>query len=102
MKESEIMKLLANQNEDDISYGSPVHQSEVFIIMWQSRKSGGTYTELRKSIRGKNKFLKGLHHFGVDLNEVKVIPQPKSWIPENKSRKKTLEKRLHQEGGVFK
>lgn len=87
MREHEIMRILAQEVEQDVSFGAPVHQDRVFIIMWESSKSGGTYTELRKSIRGKDKFLRGLHFFGVDLNEVRVIDVPKAWVPEPKKSK---------------
>jgi hypothetical protein len=86
MKDSEIMRLLADEIEEEESYGSPVHQNTVFIIMWHSQKSGGTYTELRKSIRGKNRFLSGLNFLGVDLKEVQVIEQPKTWVPVPKTK----------------
>jgi hypothetical protein len=87
MKESEIMRILADE-EEEYSYGSPVHQDKVFIIMWHSQKSGGTYTELRKSVRGKNRFLAGLNFLGVNLKEVQVIEQPKVWVPLPKSQLK--------------
>ncbi|TVX85960.1 hypothetical protein [Paenibacillus agilis] len=87
MNESEIMRILAEETEDE-NYGAPVHQDKVFIIMWQSSKSGGTYTELRKSVRGKNRFLQGLSFHGVDLREIQVIEQPKLWIPERKVKTK--------------
>lgn len=82
------MRILAEETEEDENYGSPVHQDKVFIIMWQSSKSGGTYTELRKSLRGKNRFLKGLSFHGVDLREIQVIEQPKIWVPERKTKVK--------------
>jgi hypothetical protein len=88
MRQSEIRKLFAS--EEEMNYGSPVHQDSVFIIMWQSTKSGGTYTALRKSIRGKNKFLSGLRFLGVDLKEVQVIEQTKTWVPVPKSQMKGL------------
>lgn len=88
MKERDIMRLLAEQPEGDTGYGSPLHHNTVFIIMWQSEKSGGTYTELRKSVRGKEKFLRGLHNFGVNLEEVHVIEQKKAWVPDKKSENK--------------
>lgn len=87
MKDSEIMRLLAEETED-LDCGAPVHQNKVFIIMWQSSKSGGTYTELRKSVRGKNRFLQGLSFHGVDLREVVVIEQEKTWVPEKKTKEK--------------
>lgn len=86
MKESEIMRLLAEEEEEN--YGAPIHQDKVFIIMWQSSKSGGTYTELRKSVRGKNRFLQGLSFYGVDLREVNIIEVPKTWVPEKKTKDK--------------
>lgn len=87
MKESDIMRVLAEEAEDE-SHGSPVHQNMVYIIMWHSSKSGGTYTELRKSVRGKNRFLSGLNYLGVDLKEVQVIEQPKVWVPVPKTKPK--------------
>lgn len=87
MKESEIMRLLAEETEE-LNYGAPVHQNNVFIIMWQSSKSGGTYTELRKSVKGKNRFLQGLRFYGVDLREVNVIEVEKTWVPEKKTKTK--------------
>lgn len=88
MKESEIMRVLAEQTEEDENYGAPVHQDKVFIIMWQSSKSGGTYTELRKSVRGKNRFLQGLSFLGVNLREVHVFEQVKTWVPQPKTKEK--------------
>ncbi|OME54156.1 hypothetical protein BSK59_16260 [Paenibacillus odorifer] len=82
------MRILAEETEDE-NYGSPVHQSMVYIIMWHSQRSGGTYTELRKSVRGKNRFLAGLNFHGVDLKEVQVIEQPKVWVPVPKTKKPT-------------
>lgn len=87
MKETDIMRILAEEPEQE-SYGSPVHQDKVFIIMWCSSKSGGTYTELRKSVRGKNRFLSGLHSLGVDLREVQVFEQTKTWVPTPKTKHK--------------
>lgn len=90
MKEAEIMRILAEQEESFDYGGSPVHYDKVFIIMWQSSKSGGTYTELRKSVRGKNRFLRGLNYYGVNLQEVQVIEVPKTWVPEPKVKKKVV------------
>lgn len=87
MKENEIMRILAEE-EEELSYGSPLHQDKVFIIMWQSARSGGTYTELRKSVRGKNRFIAGLSRLGVDLSEVHVFEQQKAWIPQRKTKPK--------------
>ncbi len=92
MRESDIMDILAKEKEEEeTSYGSPLHQEKVYIIMWQSSKSGGTYTELRKSIRGKNRFLLGLRMMGVDLDEVQVFEQDKKWIPPRKTKPKKEE-----------
>lgn len=89
--EAEIMRKLAEEPEEE-SQGSPIHQDKVFIIMWKSSRSGGTYTELRKSIRGKNRFLIGLEILGVDLSEVYVIEQPKQWVPVKQSKQKDSNK----------
>ena len=72
--------------EQTETLAAPVHQEKIFLIMWQSQKSGGTYSELRKSVQGKNRFLYTLQMMGVNLEDVIVTEQPKAWIPEKKSR----------------
>lgn len=96
MNDLEVARLLREDDEDLTDYGSPVFQDRVFIIMWQSSRSGGTYTELRKSVRGRNRFLMGLKFLGVDLREVKVFEQTKSWIPERKSESKQKDNKVKE------
>lgn len=74
--------------KEEVDYAAPVHQDRVFLIMWQSARSGGTYTELRKSVQGKNRFLSALHFMGIDMRSVQVFEQQKVWVPEPKGRKK--------------
>lgn len=64
------------------------NQSSVFVIMWQSDKSGGTYTELRKTVEGKDKLLNTLEFIGVDLEKVVVTEQPRIWMPDVKKDRK--------------
>lgn len=87
--EADLMRRLANEPEEVIS---PLHHSMVYIIMWQSSRSGGTYTELRKSVKGKNRFLEGLEFQGVDMSEVYVIEQEKAWVPVKKDKKDKRDK----------
>ncbi|WAB24993.1 hypothetical protein M3_0042 [Lysinibacillus phage vB_LfM_LysYB1] len=65
------------------------NQSSVFIIMWQSDKSGGTYTELRKTVEGKDRLLDTLKFIGVDLEKVVVTEQPRIWMPDVKKDRKS-------------
>lgn len=84
----ELEKLLLEDKEDEvIGHGAPVHQDKVFLIMWQSSKSGGTYTALRKSIRGRNRFLSGMRRIGMDMSNVQVFEQTKTWVPTPKAKK---------------
>lgn len=73
---------------------APVYQDTVFIIMWPSNRSGGTYSDLRKSEAGKNRFVETLEFMGVDISTVQVIEQTKPWVPTPKSKdKKKKEKK---------
>lgn len=63
----------------------------VFIIMFQSRVSGGTYTELRKTEAGKDRLVRTLVFMGYDEKDIIVTEQKKAWKPdlrENGKRKK--------------
>lgn len=73
----------------EIQYTAPVLQDTVYIIMWQSKRSGGTYTELRKSEQGKDRFLHALEWMGVDMSTVLVTRQSKPWVPVRKTRRKS-------------
>lgn len=75
-----------NRLDEDQDLAAPVHQDRLFLIMWQSSKSGGTYSMLRKSVQGKNNFLRGLSFMGVNLDEVIVVEQTKAWVPEKKKK----------------
>lgn len=72
--------------EEEAVMASPVHQDRLFLVMWQSRRSGGTYSQLRKSVQGKNRFLRGLMLMGVNLSEIQVIEQKKAWVPDKKEK----------------
>lgn len=74
-----------NLNETT-DFAAPVHQDRLFLIMWKSSRSGGTYSQLRKSVQGKNRFLFTLQMQGVNLDEVIVTEQFKAWIPQRKSK----------------
>lgn len=60
---------------------SPLYQDDIFIIMWPSNRSGGTYSEIRKSEQGKDRFLQSLEFMGQNMSKVKVIKQAKPWVP---------------------
>lgn len=52
-----------------------------FLIMYQSRKSGGTFSELRKTEYGRDKFLRTLYFFGYEPEDITVIENKKPWKP---------------------
>lgn len=66
---------------------APKFQDTVFVIMWWSKKSGGTYSDIRKSEAGKDRFLRTLEYYGYDMSLVQVFEQTKPWVPEPKARK---------------
>jgi hypothetical protein len=57
----------------------------VFVIMWRSEKSGCTYSELRKTVEGKNRLVETLLFLGYE--NVVVTEQKKVWMPEPKKSK---------------
>lgn len=62
-------------------------QEEVYLIMYESQKTGATYSELRKTDKGKDRLLKTLEFLGYDIDDVVVTSHPKIWFPELKSDK---------------
>lgn len=76
---------------------APVHQSTVYVIMWKSSRSNGTYSEIRKSWEGMRNFILTLDTLGFDLSLVTVFEQEKPWVPVRKSK---VSKRRQPEGGV--
>lgn len=71
---------------------SPLFQEKIFLIMWKSNRSGGTYSQLRKSIEGKDRFLRSLAFLGVNLSEVTVVEQTKVWVPVRQTKPKKVER----------
>lgn len=67
------------------------NQEVVYVIMWRSQKSGGTYTELRRTEQGRDRLLNTLKFMGVDPSQIVVTEQKKVWKPDlrkNGKRKK--------------
>lgn len=65
---------------------APLFQEDVYIIMWQSPKRGGTYTEVRRSEEGMNRLVRSLEYVGY---QPIVTRQKKPWIPERKTKQKS-------------
>lgn len=75
---------------------SPLFQDEVYVIMWRSERSGGTYSIIRKSREGMLRYVYALELIGWPKDSIKVATQSKPWVPlkkseEPKSRKTTRE-----------
>lgn len=61
-------------------------QDTAYIIMWKSPKSGGTYTELRRTDWGRDRLLRTLAFLGVDQKDIVVYEQKKVWAPDRVTR----------------
>lgn len=64
------------------SGGSWRNQEVVYIVMYQSRKSGGTYTEVRRTPRGLARLLETLRILGYKKEEISITEQQKKWMPD--------------------
>lgn len=67
---------------------APAYQETVYIVMWQSNLSGGTYSALRKSVEGKDRLLRTLAFLGFNMSTVQVIEQEKPWVLVHKNERK--------------
>lgn len=68
---------------------SPLFQEEVYVIMWRSEKSGGTYSIIRKSEEGMRRYVYALELVGWPKDDIKVFKQHKPWIPVKKTEEPT-------------
>jgi hypothetical protein len=68
-------------------------QNKVYIVMYQSRRSGGTYTELRRTEAGLNRLIDTLLFMGYSREDISVSEQRKLWMPEFKGTKKKSNRR---------
>lgn len=73
---------------------SPLFQDEVYLIMWRSEKSGGTYSIIRKSEEGMRRYVYALELIGWPKEQIKVFPQNKPWVPLKKSEEPKQRKQL--------
>jgi hypothetical protein len=68
-------------------------QNTVYIVMYQSKRSGGTYTELRRTEAGLNLLIDTLLHMGYKKSDIEVTEKQKLWMPELKGDKKKNRRR---------
>ncbi len=64
------------------------NQEIVYLIMYQSKVSGATLTELRKTDFGRDRLLNTLVFLGYSLDDVVVVEQKKAWKPTKVGRSK--------------
>lgn len=57
------------------------NQETVYLIMWRSRKSGATLSELRKTDYGKDRLIQTLVFLGYEKDDIIVIEKNKAWKP---------------------
>lgn len=74
-------------NEELLNTGA-AYQSHVYVVMRISPRLGGTYSEIRKSYQGALRLLKDWDTMGIDMNNVRVFPMEKAWIPVRKAKDK--------------
>lgn len=64
---------------------APLYQDDVYVIMWRSERSGGTYSIIRKSEEGMRRYVYALELVGWSKDQIKVFTQHKPWVPVKKS-----------------
>jgi hypothetical protein len=74
-------------------------QSVVYLVLWKSSKSGGTYSEIRRTPQGLNRLLRTLDFMGVDPETIHVIEQQKPYMPPVKDKNGKLKERFVKEVG---
>lgn len=55
------------------------NEDKVYLIMWQSRKTGATLSALKKSEFGKNNFVRTLQWMKVDPETIVVVEQERPY-----------------------
>jgi hypothetical protein len=90
-------ELLAGRDEDfeDSLSGSWRNQDHVYIVMYPSRKSGGTYTEVRRTQRGLARLLRTLRSLGYVDSEIEVTDKRKTWMPETTNQEPVIKRKLN-------
>lgn len=58
------------------------NQETVYVVMWRSKKTGATLSDLRKTDKGLEKLIKTLVFLGYKREEIIVSEQQKAWKPE--------------------
>lgn len=64
---------------------APLFQEDVYVIMWRSERSGGTYSIIRKSREGMMRYIHALELVGWPKDQIKVFNQHKPWVPVRKT-----------------
>jgi len=57
------------------------NQDTVFLVMWRSRKSGATLSELKKTEAGKNRLVATLLFLGYAYDDLIIVEKDKAWKP---------------------
>jgi hypothetical protein len=75
-------------------------QDTAYIIMWKSEKSGGTYTELRRTDWGRDRLLSTLRYLGVKEKNIVVFTKQKVFVPDRvkKKQQKKIQTQVRIEG----
>lgn len=68
-------------------------QDCVYVIMYPSRKTGGTYSIIRRLPQGLENVKKTLLALGYKEEELVITEMPKPWMPPKKNKRKHVGKR---------
>lgn len=68
------------------------NSTTLYLIMWKSKKTGGTYSALRKTDEGRDRFLRTLTWLGFEEEEIIIVPQEREWKPILKRNTKPLDR----------
>lgn len=55
------------------------NQEEIYVVMWKSKRSGATLSDIRKTDNGFSRLINTLHFLGYRDEEIVVTKQEKIW-----------------------
>lgn len=57
------------------------NEEMLYLVMWRSRKTGATLSDLRKTEAGKNRLVETLMYLGYSEEDIIVTKQRREWKP---------------------
>lgn len=57
------------------------NEEMLYLVMWRSKKSGATLSDLRKTEEGKDRLVNTLKYLGYREEDIIVVRQRREWKP---------------------